>query len=70
MNKEVLLIYVIGSFLFFLYDIFLNQLTSISCAKIAKYNCDKCKNWRCYYCYCKRKRGEIENDRKNRQIYR
>lgn len=27
-----------------------------------KYNCDKCKNWKCYKSYCDRKRKELNKE--------
>ena len=66
MNKELLIIMVIGSFLAMLYEIFVTHRLSESDAKKANYDCTKCKNWKCYYYYCKRKREELENVRKNR----
>lgn len=66
MNKELLIIMVIGSFLAMLYEIFITHRLSELDAKKANYDCTKCKNWKCYYYYCLRRRGELENDRKIR----
>lgn len=62
MNSKMFLILVIGAFLQCIYDIFITNRISESEAKKAKYNCDNCKNWKCYYYYCKKKRSEIENN--------
>ena len=53
------LILIIGSILQCLFDIFYINRISKREAKKACYNCDKCKNWKCFYFYCKEKRNEI-----------
>lgn len=53
-------ILIFGSFLQCLYDIFITNRISKSYAKKACYDCSKCKNWRCFYYYCKGKREEGE----------
>lgn len=62
MNSTMFLILFIGSALQCMYDIFITNRISESESKKAKYNCDNCKNWKCYYHYCKKKRSEIENN--------
>lgn len=48
--------------IFFGFMSFFDMLVDNFCqnreAKKCNYDCDKCKNWRCYSNYCKRKRGE------------
>lgn len=58
MNK-LFIIMILGSFLQCLYDIFIVNRISEREAKKACYNCEKCKNWRCYYFYCKSRRDNI-----------
>lgn len=59
MDYKILIILIVGSFLQFLYDIFITNRISEREAKKAKYNCEKCKNWKCYYFYCKKKRESL-----------
>lgn len=60
MNGKFLLILIVGSLLQCMYDIFITQRLSEAEARKAKYNCENCKNWKCYYYYCKKKRSELE----------
>lgn len=59
MDYKILITLIIGSFLQCLYDIFIVNRISKSEAKKAKYHCEKCKNWRCYYFYCKKKKESL-----------
>lgn len=59
MDFKFFLIFVVGSFLSCLHDIFFTNRISEQCAKKCNYNCDKCENWKCYYHYCKKKREEL-----------
>lgn len=59
MNYLYILIF--GSVLQCLYDIFFINRISEREAKKANYNCDKCKNWKCYVKYCENKRLNLHN---------
>ena len=61
MNK-IFVILIVGSFLQCLYDIFITNRISSREAKKANYNCEHCKNWRCYHFYCLNKRQEKEQE--------
>lgn len=65
MDSKSFIILIIGSFLVFLYDIFITNRISEREAKKAKYHCDKCKNWKCYHYYCERKRNELKEREKD-----
>lgn len=60
MSSQMLLILIVGLFIQGMYDIFITDRLSKVEAKKAKYNCDNCRNFECYYHYCKKKRSEIE----------
>lgn len=51
--------FILGTFLFFLYDNFLFHITALFYSKKCKYDCDSCKNWHCYYHSCKKKRDKL-----------
>lgn len=51
----MLLILIVGLFIQGMYDIFITDRLSKAEAKKAKYNCDNCRNFECYYYYLKRK---------------
>lgn len=59
MDYKIFIILIVGSVLQCLYDIFIVIRISEREAKKAKYNCNNCKNWKCYYFYCKKKREEL-----------
>lgn len=52
MNKNFFIILTVGSILQCMYDIFITNRISEREARKAQYNCDICKNWKCYYKYC------------------
>lgn len=56
MDSQMLLILIVGALIQCMYDIFITDRLSKAEAKKAKYNCDNCRNYKCYYHYCKKKR--------------
>ena len=48
--------YLLGTTLFCLLDTFTNFLCERRYSRKCGYVCNKCKNWRCSYHYCRRKR--------------
>ena len=56
MKYYLVFILVMGSI-----DILTNLCMQFYCAKKCKYDCSKCKNWRCYKNYCDRKRDEMND---------
>ena len=56
MSSQMLLILIVGLFIQGMYDIFITDRLSKAEAKNAKYNCDNCRNFECYYHYCEKKR--------------
>ena len=54
---------IFGSILACLWDIFVTDRISKGCAKAANYNCDKCKNWKCYVKFCENKRLNLHNEK-------
>lgn len=61
MNTKLLIIMIVGAFLQCLYDIFITNRISEREAKKAKYVCENCNNWRCYYHWCKKQREKLQN---------
>lgn len=57
MDNRIFYIFIFLGFMSSL-DILLDNLFQNIEAKKCNYDCSKCKNWRCYSNYCKRKRGE------------
>lgn len=52
--------YLISMFIIMIIDIVFGAiLEKHYLSKKCKYNCDKCKNWKCYKHYCDRKRKEL-----------
>ena len=57
MNDKLFNIFIFLGFMTSL-DLVIDTLFQAYDAKKCNYDCSKCKNWRCYSNYCKRKRGE------------
>lgn len=51
--------YLVSFLVFAIIDISINLFMEYYCAKKCKYDCSKCKNWRCYKNYCDRKRETL-----------
>lgn len=56
MSYKILILFIIASIFQCIYNIFVTDRISKREAKKAFYDCSKCKNWRCYYYYCKKQK--------------
>lgn len=56
-----MIILILGSVFFCLYDILLFYLTSFRLSKKANYDCSKCKDWHCNAHWCESKRKKLQN---------
>lgn len=52
---------IIGMTLFTIIDFIQNKYTQRKYAKKCGYNCEICKNWKCFVKYCEEKREELEH---------
>ena len=52
---------IIGMTIFTIIDFIQTEYTQRKYAKKSGYNCETCKNWKCWVKYCEKKREELHN---------